>query len=200
MSARSSARRAATMALTLKYRAGESNGLSCAGSIPLGAKFDLRDKELRCDDVARDLDAVVGRLRFAKVTRRALPVPEMGTLVRQREHLRSFRISAIDEHQWCILVDEHESAKLLRIQLPVRVVPHDAIRDDDDPGCVEGIAQCLQRRRPCRHRLRPVRREPESVPNPACDGGNRLVEPSRAVPMKRIGGSPPCTSVSRSQS
>src|SRR5579859_6702791 len=82
-------------------------------------------KELRGNPVAPALDGIRWAGPDIRVRHGGLAKPDMGQLVSEREDLRSLRIRAVHEHQWRQLVDQSEPAKLLRIELPVRVAAND---------------------------------------------------------------------------
>src|SRR5208282_1574824 len=87
----------------------------------------LRHKKLRSNGIAPNLFAAMSRQRgCSRVRDRRAAQPQVGQLVRQREHLPGFGVSAVDEYKRCEPVSERKPPEFFWIECSLCIAEDDA--------------------------------------------------------------------------
>ena len=130
--------------------------ISASCSRPESLQFHRRNEQLRRNAIAKPLDVIVGRLQIRKIKYAITSQPHMCQFVRERKHLRRFKVSSVDENQRSERITENKSAKLIRVEFSLVAVPNNAVDDNNDSDRFRGATQGEQRRRPCCMFARPA--------------------------------------------
>ena len=100
-----------------------------SGKIPCTRQAVCGNQVLGCDPIAEEFSRVTSRPVAEVGGKAGLADADVDEFVHQTEVLRRDEVRAVDEDHWCVLVYEREAEKLFGVQLPGRVVAHDAVYD-----------------------------------------------------------------------
>ena len=127
-----------------------------SGKVPCTRQAFCWNQVLGCNPVAEEFSHVTARPVVEVGGKAGLADADVGEFVHQTEVLRRDEVRAVDEDHRCVLVYEREAEKLFGVQLPGRVVAHDAVHGHKHTGGFDGVNELASRFAPRRRVSGPV--------------------------------------------